>query len=581
MLGRWSRSQYFEKTKNCHVFSFIAESECAIITRIDVVYTPPEKQIHLAFSPIFSHQLIEACKHLSIAVSEKTTAYRQYATAFNMLKLLKYQMRFPFFTKHEVPIQASQRQIKFNAASIPLNEAAMQQIAKLFHHFNTDMTPQPFPKELVDDLTAITMATSADAISFKTPSIPQTTPNFNKKAYKQLVDDLGTPTPSQYRKHLSEVTPSDNAVNLPLMMAVYQHTSTEPLEMMLWYKFNPFTRNRKRNYTSKDLAIRWMFSFSPFEVALAAGMTTKADMIVRHHSAFNRRHSPTGGQRIMINHVEFSHDTNSVFTLFQFTNGATLKLFLMRIAELSPNQREQVFNLFAANFEKVDGKLNLREIFNKDFNGNKYIEIICDGEETVGFNVFEIIDLDKNIFLHCAYGAIAERYRSYGIMTLLSFRPAYALQLLYPDKKVGIAFCALHYNSYRVIDFPHYPKYPSNISQPVMRKLLGKIVEQDLTTFSELPTFVREQLAIKSTETKPAADALNQRMFKRHLLKHTGNMTPISHPRSVPVAFMIGSESHQHITTVSAALGILFNKHINDYAPRLASATSMQMRCKM
>jgi hypothetical protein len=255
-------------------------------------------------------------------------------------------------------------------------------------------------------------------------------------------------------------------------------------------------------------------------------------------------------------------------TGFRFSNGTSIRTELKSLAHLSPDEKDLLFtSLYSKAFE-IQGDLEMTKLkrkYESDFaDKSKFIEIISDHNTIIGFNLFKIVASTRNklMVLTIDYALINPVYRGYGLMTLYTFRLAYALQLLKKDYKIAIFFLSIHFNSFKLIkDFLFYPKFQPAYMEKMVKSLLSVIYDGDYYYVKDLLTcYVREELRVRGSRYT-ASDDLQYKFFHEHLLGLDNNC---EENRAVPVCFYVDNENYERLSHLCLTLGIHFFEHLQN-----------------
>jgi hypothetical protein len=173
------------------------------------------------------------------------------------------------------------------------------------------------------------------------------------------------------------------------------------------------------------------------------------------------------------------------------------------------------------------------------------------------------------VFLHCAYALIERPYRSNGFMTFLTSRLAYAVQLWMPEQRIGVVFCSIHFNSYRMADFEHFPKYQSDTIQAIVKELLDSIFGSNYEYYHHLIThYIVEDIRVRSSEHSTHKPSLNERMFQNEILGKS-DLLHNGKTRSAPLAYLLGADNYLYVHQIAHDLNIHFETHISQLASQL------------
>ena len=636
MLGRWRRVGNYSNIKRSglHKVSFIADSVAAVITRLDINTFECKTdgnfdEITLVFSPVYQNELLAVCKALSIIVTSKQVEVSQmpeglpchldmkmlcadiYSVKANfdsdlLTKLLKL---FDHFNQRLQPHPFPQELIdELNNAHQTIRNCAVYReqlrseclsrdfIKKYYHSINprkeylnivssfVSKHKHIIASDIKDKKTEYTLRNPqfpnpAAKYKFKNGIITQREPNYVWRGFDNLMS-MGyfqnfSPFFSERLIRGKDPDHVDKGMQYPILTQaiLYQpYNNSDAMNLLLWYKADPF----KRAFVYGFDDAHW-YSFSPFEMALAFGINRKLDYIIDQCSQLDKRSAVRvkshENYKIVQSWIEFSNQ--SICSHFRFTNGKVISTRLLAVNNLQQEERRAVYQLFEDNFQAPDDfqQKKLKDIFEKDFSGEKHIDLIYSGKEIIGFNLLEFINAEQHentLLVHCEYAAIKPEYRGYGLMVLLSFRMAYIMQLLFPEKHVGIFFFSLHYNSYRMVDFKHYPKYQSKVMDSIVKNMLDAICDANYFYYHHLITnYIIDTLRVRASRENERDPSLNEYMFLSEILGLNKEQINQFHTRSAPIAFMVGDDNYLHMSRVSETLGLDFDEHIAEYAKLL------------
>ena len=587
MIGRWRRvGTYSEKNMyGDHAVSFVADSLAAIITRIDVCYyesskRPAQNQITLTFSPVFAKELVKVCETLGIPYIQSREKYTQHL-----------DWSHPSFFDTNILGVILSADIHYIHQDFDQNY--LTRLMKLFDYFNQKMQPHPFPQELLDELKNI-YKTADQSVVVKHKHIMTDASNnqeaqhqFSRRERKTLCEILGSKEQKISDELIANLIEGDNPnesgyLFSPLTYAVLRQSSKRALEVMLVYNADPFRRPLKTFWRetniSKGMKQYAVESFSPYELAFAYGQHEKGNLIIDEFSWLTRRIIPGDDSRkkLTVTQTKSECTDNSISPIFRFSAEQSIYTRMMRISCLNrtemAKERNTVFQLFKNNFETVDdvSKHELTNIFASEFSGEKYIDIIYDGNRIIGFNLFAIVNPKNHkyvTFVLCDYAALAPEYRGFGLMIFLSFRLAYIMQLIHPERLLGLYFSALHYNSYRlVLDFKHYPKYQSAVMDSIIKDILDTIYPESYRYHHLLTHYIVESLRVKTSRADDRKLPLNELFYSREILGLDDTQRRKVKNRAAPVAFIVGDDNTLFMQNVARHHGIDFDAHIAEYA---------------
>lgn len=152
-------------------------------------------------------------------------------------------------------------------------------------------------------------------------------------------------------------------------------------------------------------------------------------------------------------------------------------------------------------------------------------------------------------------------------MLFLSFRLAYILKHTLPENQVGVFFCAAHYNSYRLVNFKHFPKYQDKESQATVKNLVKTIFGDDAVKNLHqnlLTNYFVDNVRVKSSDPTQHKPTLNERIFLDEILNSSQNHS--SEIRNATVLFYVDTDNYAHIKKAAQDLGIDFDHHVEEFS---------------
>ncbi len=345
--------------------------------------------------------------------------------------------------------------------------------------------------------------------------------------------------------------------------AIYRHKNPEILELLVVYDNGegPFIRDNGSFYMDAH------------EMALESNQMYKVKILEQAVSRIRR--PPQGARQSGVLNADVYFHDGKIISDFECANNVTINTVFQNVQRITSAERKAVYELFAMLFEVPSDQNNqeLLNIFNQELaHKNKFIEIIRIGNAIVGFNLFRFVILPeypKHMFVICDYTMMHPQYRGFAIIPLLGNRPAYALQLLLPDYKVGIFFSAVHYNSYRMVRGLNYPMHQPEWMEPLILALL-KFVYQGQPDFVHdvMTCYVKENIKVKGAESiRPTSD-IWQKFFYKYILGRVFENE--KDPRSAPVLYFVDDENYEKLEATCLDMGI----HLLDNIVKMA--VSMQ-----
>lgn len=471
---------------------------------------------------------------------------------------------------------------------LPIRLHLIPKLLELFDYFHRKYNIPPLPEELRMELINICYVTmEKNWESFK-HCIPTFRPKLirftdaDDEQDKKIIDLLYfNPAPNKALENLLLKGYNANEFNLrgatPTSLAVVNYQSTKILETLLIYGADPLSR------CDNGFGGGW----SAFELAKIYNMQDKLDIII---SATSKIEFPVDKQLKVI-HTNFLFNEKQFNSAFHFSNNKTIYTTFKSANYLRKKEREVILDQFSHIFEVPNDveQLEIKKIFEEDFSPDKFIELIYDNDkkEPIGFLLYEILHLKKNkehLILHCVYSYILPEYRGYGLMTLLSSRPAFSLQTLHDNKKIGIFFSSIHYNSYRTVkDFLHAPKYQADYMDELIDEILQTIFhgEKPYYFHDGITFFLLDQLKVKGPAlVKPSKD-IHQNFFYKRILAIENLNEEIVPTRAAPVLYFASKENFQKMCGLAKNLGTDFVKHTHEFAKFLRMAIKKNSDQKM
>ncbi len=341
----------------------------------------------------------------------------------------------------------------------------------------------------------------------------------------------------------------------PLYEAVSRHDSVPAVKLLLMYGADPFYRDNGEFY------------ISPVELAKSLRRYDLVDLFMSRYMRVEKSLPDTKPNLKVRNTRIAAIRYKSIATEFEFTNARSIHTKLMHTQDLSGEQHSELISMFAKKFQAADNR-KITEIFQEAVGKfNNIVELIYSENQLIGFNLFELIKQEEELYLHCIYSFVEQEYRGYRIMSLLAFRLAFALQMLNPEQAVGIIFSAIHYNSYRMIkDLLHFPKFqPDHVNGKIFNLIIKIFKESSSFHHDLLMCYLDEDTMVKEAASNHTAD-LGEEFFYQHLLNMQDAKTSA---RGAPVLFYVGDDSFRKLQFAMAASGINFADHLGHLANAL------------
>jgi hypothetical protein len=262
-------------------------------------------------------------------------------------------------------------------------------------------------------------------------------------------------------------------------------------------------------------------------------------------------------------------DGKQMYSVFPMAGNKTYACITKNLNDLSRDEKTAIIAIHKQQF------IDDNDTFSKDLSGDdKLIELIYAEHRLIGFNLFQKIKVPECVVISCLYSYLDSKNRHPGLMLLLCFRLAFALQLLMPDQIIGYHFTAINYNSYRLVqDWLHFPKY-NPMSKGSQAFPLQKIMKQIYQGSTEVHQEGSAIYVSDEVKTKAAcSDALRGGIFKDFfytiLLGISAKASNTN--RAAPVFFYVCDDIYLHLkSTLLLSLGIHFFQHVYETAKAMS-----------
>lgn len=572
MINRW---EHRREIRPCHPQNNgqhvqVTFSPCegnALVTRLafrslQTSYSN-SSHVNLIFSPFYTEPLKKACEKFGFIYREAIETFTQFDTPANESN----DNNFHF-------LQAS-----WCSLEKYLDARGHTQFINFMNYCNQYIKPDAFSAELIADLENCYQAGLNGDFNSQTfltdPAYyhKQLISSSRRPAYQSLADRLAYENSEVYKKYLIEGdNPNEPQGNggdyTPLTYAILRQKKFKPLELLLWYGANPFAR------PSSEF-IQPLHSYNALELAIAFGQIEKANIINHEFSRLKKTSFLPANNKnnLLISNITAEIAGQSVISKFLLNDGRTISTVLKRAKDMSKQEFNSAFNLFSQNFELTsDMDEQLINVFMQDFSGNKWIDFIKDGDEIIGFNLYEFVDLPDKCnekYVYCAYAAIIPAYRNLGLMLILSLRMGYIQKCMSPEKEIGFFFCAAHYNSYRLVNFKHFPKYQTDESQHTMLALTKEIFGQSASQNYHhhlLKSYYVDKVRVRSPANDKHIKYLDERMFLSEIMDINDVELMTNHTRNGTILFYVNEENYRCLENAALERGIDFNTHIQQFS---------------
>lgn len=363
-----------------------------------------------------------------------------------------------------------------------------------------------------------------------------------------------------------EINVFDSTGYTPLHYAIF--LTTEEVEKLLCYGANPL-------YLVPHQGIHY---FTAYELALQQakkGYNVEIFHILQASMMQIERSLQKNNKMLRVSDIDIKSKHQCVGTTFFFPKKEDIYTELKQSIHQTEEEKGHLLTMFAKAFEgdKNDYKEYMEEFIEDLTEDRTYVELFyvktCANKEFIGFNVFSIIEINNQLILNCAYSFISDDYRGLGIMPLLAFRPAFALQAIFPDKRIAIFFNAIHYNSYRTIEnLLHWPKYQSPHLKGLVELILQKVFKDNLDNLfyvhNLLSCYVKDKIKVKGKYYIKDKNNIMQKHFYERLLKFINNVP--EYARAAPVLFYVGDDSFYKMGSLLSQMGVDFYAHIKHFS---------------
>lgn len=242
----------------------------------------------------------------------------------------------------------------------------------------------------------------------------------------------------------------------------------------------------------------------------------------------------------------------------------TLITIMKRTKQLTPHEKTALWKLFLACFPSVIHTKRER-LFNQELaNSNTFLELIFDDEGIIGCNIFQVSPHSKDediVIFAIRLAMLHPNYHQYRLMSLLSFRPLFSLQLAL-DKKIIGHFVALNEHSFKTIARSlFYPKYQDLHGYwDALRKEVVEKMNYPWCYHEDTVCYVPDELGFKK-ETN--SGDLHTKFFYRYILGGSGEKAGF-------ILFPVGKNSFEIIKS-NLSNQLDFTTHIKEFSATLLS----------
>lgn len=342
------------------------------------------------------------------------------------------------------------------------------------------------------------------------------------------------------------------ALDTPPRMIIMYKFNIDYLKLLVFYGLNPFQR------------IKSVYLFpSAYEDAIKYKNVEALDFITSLVTVAKK--SPPKIQALAHQIINFKN-SNFIVTKIKFNNDDYLFSTMKSVTHLSSEERAIVFGLFKSTFEDGGDETSIRKLFEKEFSGDAIIGLIYHQKRIIGLNLWKITARLDAMVLYCMYAIMKPgAFSNTGIMTILSSAPGFALQMLFPDKRIDVFYCAASHYSFRQAEGAVYsPKYQT----PEMDRYIAFLLRQFFNRTIQIKHdgimyYIEDEARVKQILLGQRSDLLYQ-IFNRMLAWETKSLVELM--RSVPVLFPLGKERMQVMHEIAEKIGINFASMCHDLA---------------
>lgn len=463
---------------------------------------------------------------------------------------------------------------------LDFNEINLDKLIRLFKYENEKYNEEIFSKALVAELKNILAAleNKAEANKHILSLFPAVKSYINpgrqfSKSLLRLLDVIS------FKKSVDEIEKRNNFSNFLRLLSygedpnqtsnklglsaffyiIAKNMDLYFLQFILLYGGNPFIRDCYGHPSGYEMAIKYR---NRNAVEYIAKLSHKVKRPLKH---------------TFIESINVTYNEDVLYTRIQFENGLVLINSMKKVTSLTKQEKEALLQMFLSCFEVPDDttKNKILKAFNSEFSDNKVIELIKKQNKIIGFNVWEfivsIININ-NITSHCSLALIAaDECSGAGLMSFLSFRPAYALRLLYPKHNVFSFYVSINFPSFnQAKNELFFPKYQSNKMKKLAKEILETVYGNELILIQNdktLTFFVYEELCVKANLVKQYVDPLFE-LFNSYVLNNENEEQKTLNQKAAPVLYPVRRESFKNFESFTAEyLGLKnLSEHIEKFS---------------
>ena len=249
-------------------------------------------------------------------------------------------------------------------------------------------------------------------------------------------------------------------------------------------------------------------------------------------------------------------------TLFRYSNGKLITTVISPSNKINDNELNSLLRLAASSFNPEDIKEDFQD---KDAMVEMIYSDQPDEDEKIKNNLigFLIYKTICETYLYWSLAYLAPEYRGLGLMPLLLFRQAYAM-----DYK-GIFMLSIHPNSYKVVDknLQHFPKHQSKELKALVTELLAAVLQVKNCEIHQqgLTCYIDGQIELKQKIMQTSQLSFSDKFFFSYLLNLPDDAITTKN-RAAPILFHLDSAHLARLNAVFANQGINFVEQVNNLA---------------
>lgn len=537
---------------------FVCPNHHGYIRGVEVTFSIPNEVLYIRINFISVTQQFSATT---------TTAIKKWCDIYNNQKDYIHfaYKKNPVPDSIEFDDEIYEKTFAFPRCEFAAKHPSFNRMFKIFEVLNQEYKNEAFNKDILNELQRILhfleMERNGTPVKFvhSIPSLRMSgkhvdrTPLFNAIRSGKRVNNRTTYDDAGYRS-IKRILSSGEDVNQcntlmhPLYLAVFIRAEARVIALLL-------------RYHADALCFDNVEAVTPIVLALRIGLLDILETFLNAFSAITRPVSSP------IQSIELTKLNKTIQTEIKFKSNLVLTTQLKD--QPNPAEKAGILNLCRATFFLPDDpdKKQLTQSVEQDIHSpNALIELIYHDKVLVGFIIFNIITDGDDISLYCSLASMALAFRALRIIGMLSWRNAFALQILRPESRVSVSLILAHHSSFRLLEGQLcWPVYQPPHLEQVIRQLLERIAPGTRLHYSPENSvcYIENQLAVHIDERERNAndnafytDELGQQEFK---LDH----------RAAFGFFYVSDHSLQHLLMQMLVSGINGTIHLQVLAPML------------